>query len=202
MGHYTGPKGRINRRLGFMIFENNGARKALERRETPPGMHVKRGRVSDYGRALAEKQKIKYYYGLSERQLRRLYAEASRQPGNTGEALLILCESRLDNAIRLAGFTKTRPQARQGIAHGHFQINGRKNDIPATLVRPNDLVHVKPRPEIQALYHSILSDGGSTPPIWLGVDLEHLAVRVLQRPTMDDVTLRVNIGSVIELLSR
>jgi len=185
-----------------MIFESNGARKALDRRDTPPGMHAKRGRVSDYGRAMQEKQKIKYYYGLSERQLRRLYAEASRQQGNTGEALLILCELRIDNVIRLAGLTKTRPQARQGVAHGHFLLNGRKNDIPAALVRPNDLVHVKPQQGIQALYHSILSDGASTPPTWLSVDLEHLAVRVLQKPTMDDVTLPVNIGSVVELLSR
>lgn len=202
MGHYTGAKGRVNRRLSFMIFENNGARKAIERRESPPGMHVRRGRVSDYGRALSEKQKIKYYYGLSERQLRRLYAEASRQPGNTGEALLVLCELRLDNVIRLAGFTKTRPQARQGVAHGHFQINGRKNDIPATLVRVGDVVSVKPRAAFQAMYHGILSEEGITPPHWLSVDLEHLAVSVLQRPTMQDVTLPVNIDSVVEFLSR
>ncbi|HND53495.1 MAG TPA: 30S ribosomal protein S4, partial [Pirellulaceae bacterium] len=124
MSRYTRPKARVNRRLGSLIYESNGARRASERRENPPGMHGRAKRPSNYGLALMEKQKIKHYYGLGERQLRRIFDLASRAKGNTGETLLILCERRLDNVVRRAGFTRTRPQARQGIVHGHFQVNG------------------------------------------------------------------------------
>ena len=116
MGHYTGPKGRINRRLGAMVFESSGALRAAERRDFPPGMSQRRRKASNYALALAEKQKIKYFYGLRERQLRRYFDKARHMKGNTGEQLLILCERRLDNVIRRAGFTLTRPQARQGAA--------------------------------------------------------------------------------------
>ncbi|MFO0946339.1 MAG: 30S ribosomal protein S4 [Planctomycetota bacterium] len=103
MGHYTGPKGRINRRLGALIYEASGAARALERRDYPPGMHTRRGKMSNYGIGLNEKQKIKHYYGLGERQLRRYYERASRMAGNTGENMLLICERRLDNVVRRAG---------------------------------------------------------------------------------------------------
>ena len=123
MARYTGPKARINRRLGMMIYESGGATRALERREGPPGMHQRGRRPSNYGLALMEKQKIKHFYGLGERQLRRYFQKAGRTKGNTGEQLLMLCERRLDNVVRRVGFTATRPQARQGVAHGHFTVN-------------------------------------------------------------------------------
>ena len=115
MARYTGPKARVNRRLGTLIYETAGASRALDRRSTPPGMHTRGRRPSNYGAALQEKQKIKHYYGLGERQLRRYFDNVSRKTGNTGELLLLMCERRLDNVVRRAGFTKTRPQARQGI---------------------------------------------------------------------------------------
>ena len=124
MGRYTGPKGRINRRIGAIVFENAGAVKALENRDTPPGQHTRRRKLSVYGTALVEKQKIKFYYGLRQKVLRKYFDKARRLKGNTGEQLLILCERRLDNVVRRAGYCKTRPQARQGIAHGHFLVNG------------------------------------------------------------------------------
>ncbi len=136
MARYTGPKARVNRRLGAMIYEGAGATRASERRETPPGMHTRVRRSSNYGAALKEKQKIKHYYGLGERQLRRYFHKVSQTKGNTAEQLLILCEQRLDNIIRRAGFAKTRPQARQGVVHAHFQVNGRKVDKPSFLLRP------------------------------------------------------------------
>ena len=120
MARYTGPKARINRRLGTLIYETAGAARALDRRPQPPGMHVRGRRPSNYGLALMEKQKIKHYYGLGERQLRRYFDAVGRKPGNTGELLLLMCERRLDNVVRRVGLTKTRPQARQGITHGHF----------------------------------------------------------------------------------
>ena len=124
MARYTGPKARINRRLGALIYETTGASRALERRPNPPGMHTRGRRPSNYGAALQEKQKIKHYYGLGERQLRRYFEKVTHKKGNTAEELLILCERRLDNVVRRAGFTKSRPQARQGIVHGHFFRHG------------------------------------------------------------------------------
>ena len=126
MARYHGPKARVNRRLGMLLYEDSGSARAYERRDTPPGMHTRGRRPSNYGMALMEKQKIKHYYGLGERQLRRYFNNVSHKKGNTGEMLLILCERRLDNVIRRVGFTKTRPQARQGVAHGHFRVNGVK----------------------------------------------------------------------------
>ena len=122
MARYHGPKARVNRRLGMLIYEGSGSARAFERRDSPPGMHTRGRRPSNYGMALMEKQKIKHYYGLGERQLRRYFNNVSHKKGNTGEMLLILCERRLDNVIRRAGLAKTRPQARQGIVHGHFQV--------------------------------------------------------------------------------
>ena len=140
MGRYTGPKARINRRLKTMVYESSGASRAMERRENPPGMHTRGKRPSAYGLALYEKQKIKHYYGLGERQLRRYYDKVTHLKGNTGEQLLLFCETRLDNVVRRAGFTKTRPQARQGIVHGHFQVNGIKVTKPSYQVRPGDVI--------------------------------------------------------------
>ncbi|MEO1995741.1 MAG: 30S ribosomal protein S4 [Planctomycetaceae bacterium] len=111
MGRYTGPKGRINRRLGAQVFESGGAIRALEKRENPPGMARRRRKISNYGLALTEKQKIKFYYGLRDKQLRRYFAKARRLKGNTGEQLLVLCERRLDNVVRRAGFAVSRPMA-------------------------------------------------------------------------------------------
>ena len=130
MGRYTGPKARINRRLGFQVFENSGAIRAFERKEYPPGMVQRRRKPSNYAEALIEKQKIRYYYGLRQKHLRKYFDKARRRKGNTGENLLIICERRLDNVVRRAGFTLTRPQARQGIVHGHFQVNGRTVSCP------------------------------------------------------------------------
>ena len=100
MARYTGPKARINRRLGSMIYEGSGATRAAGRRDTPPGMHTRGRRPSNYGLALMEKKKVKHYYGLGERQLRRYFENVSRKKGNTGELLLLVCEQRLDNVIR------------------------------------------------------------------------------------------------------
>ena len=142
MGRYTGPKGRINRRIGAIVFENAGAVKALENRDSPPGQHTRRRKLSVYGTALVEKQKIKFYYGLRQKVLRKYFDKARRLKGNTGEQLLILCERRLDNVIRRAGYCKTRPQARQGIAHGHFLVNGIKMDRASYLVKAGDVITV------------------------------------------------------------
>lgn len=202
MGHYVGPKGRVNRRLGSMIYENAGAVRALEKRDYPPGMVTRRGKQTNYGLQLNEKQKVKHYYGLSERQLRRYYDIASRRPGNTGEQLLLMCERRLDNVVRRAGFTHSRPQARQGVAHCHFAVNGVKVSKPSILVRPGDVVTVRNRTNLQNVYREILESGSSEPAGWLAVDAEQLQVVVIGYPGPDDISLPVEIAQVIEFLAR
>ncbi len=202
MAHYTGPKARVNRRLSVMVYESAGAVRALERRETPPGMHPRGRRTSNYGTALAEKQKIKHYYGLGERQLRRYFDSASRGKGNTGSDLLVMCERRLDNVVRRAGFTKTRPQARQGIVHGHFRVNGVKVTSPSYQLRAGDIVEVKGRENLKNLYRGVIANNSPQPLDWLALDSEGLKLTILSVPTATDISLPVNANIVVEFLSR
>ncbi len=202
MARYTGPKARVNRRLSVMVYESAGAVRALERREAPPGMHPRGRRTSNYGTALSEKQKIKHYYGLGERQLRRYFDKAQRGKGNTGADLLIMCESRLDNVVRRAGFTKTRPQARQGIVHGHFRVNGVKVTSPSYQLRAGDVVEVKGRENLKNLYRGVIANNAPQPLDWLALDSEGLKVTVLSLPTANDISLPVNANIVVEFLSR
>ena len=202
MAHYIGPKGRINRRLGTMVYEDSGAVRALERRDNPPGMHQRGRRPSTYGAALTEKQKIKHYYGILERQLRRFFDRARRMKGNTGENLLVLCERRLDNVVRRAGFAKTRPQARQGVAHGHFTVNGRKTDSPSCILRSGDVIQVRARDNIKTVYQAFLAENAPEPVDWLTVDVENLTIHVLGIPTRDDISLPVDANVVVEFMSR
>lgn len=202
MGHYTGPKGRINRRLGALVFEDSGAARALEKRENPPGMHLRRRKLSNYGLALQEKQKIKYYYGFRERQLRRFFDIARKTPGNTGEQLLILCERRLDNVIRRAGLAHTRPQARQGIAHSHFRLNGRTVRTPSILVKAGDVISVRNRHNLKGLYQGVIESGAAQQTDWLSLDAPNLEITVTQLPTFEDVSLPVDVGQVVAFMSR
>jgi small subunit ribosomal protein S4 len=202
MAHYTGPKARVNRRLSVMVYESAGAVRAMERRETPPGMHPRGRRTSNYGTALSEKQKIKHYYGLGERQLRRYFDSASRGKGNTGADLLIMCERRLDNVVRRAGFTKTRPQARQGIVHGHFRVNGIKVTKPSYQLRAGDVVELRGRENLKNLYRGVIANNSPQPLDWLALDSEGLKLTVLSLPTANDISLPVNANIVVEFLSR
>ncbi|MDZ4688602.1 MAG: 30S ribosomal protein S4 [Planctomycetaceae bacterium] len=202
MGRYTGPKGRVNRRLGAMVFENAGAVKALERRDKPPGMAERRRKQSTYGLALAEKQKIKYYYGLREAQLRKYFEKAKARRGNTGELLMVMCESRLDNVVRRAGFTVTRLQSRQGIVHRHFQLNGRTVDKPSMFVKPGDVITLRKRPNLRKMYQEIVEGSSRQPVDWIQFDGKELEARVVALPTPRDVSLPVQIGAVVVLMSR
>lgn len=202
MARYTGPKARINRRLQTMIYENAGAVRAQEKRQTPPGMHTRGRRPSNYGLALMEKQKIKHYYGLSEKQLRRYFAKVSRMKGNTGELLLILCERRLDNVIRRAGYAKTRPQARQGCAHNHFMVNGVKTNKASFITRPGDVITLRNRKNLVNIYDAIQNEVPSDPPDWITFDAETMRATVLGLPGPSDVSLVVDVNMVVEFLSR
>lgn len=202
MSRFTRPKGKVNRALGLAVYEKSGAVRALERREYRPGMHGQRkGKTSEYGLAMREKKKIKHYYGLHERQLKRFYGLATKSPENTGTELLVLCERRLDNVVRRAGFARTREEARQGVNHGHFLVNGRKVDISSYLVVTGDVVTVKGRPALQKKYRERLTEGLHNAD-WLVSDAEALSFSVTRLPSEGDVGLPVEIQRVIEILSR
>jgi small subunit ribosomal protein S4 len=202
MARYTGPKARINRRLNTLLYETAGATRALDRRPQPPGMHTRGRRPSNYGQALQEKQKIKHYYGLGERQLRRYFESVGRKPGNTGELLLLMCERRLDNVVRRVGFTKTRPQARQGVAHGHFKVNGVKVTSPSYLLRPGDIVEVRGRENLRDLYKGVIANSTPDALDWVTFDSEGLQATILGLPGASDISLPVDANSVVEFLSR
>jgi len=165
-------------------------------------MHTRGRRPSNYGLALMQKQKIKHYYGIGERQLRRLFDSVAHKKGNTGEMLLLLCERRLDNVIRRAGFTKTRPQARQGIVHGHFQVNGRKVTKPSYLLRPGDVVTVRQRENLLNLYRQLADESQGESLDWVSFDSDTLRATVQGQPGPSDISLPVDVNVVIEFLSR
>ena len=202
MARYHAAKARVNRRLGSMVYETAGAIRASERREHPPGMRTRMRRPSNYGQALMEKQKIKHYYGLGERQLRRYFEKAGHMKGNTGELLLLMCERRLDNVVRRAGFTRTRPQSRQAIVHGHIQVNGVKVTSPSYQLRAGDVITVRPRPNLFVIYRSGLEENRPEAMEWLTVDVETCRATMLGLPGASDISLPVDVNTVVEFLSR
>ena len=202
MSRYTGPKARVNRRLGTLLYESGGAVRAMERRDNPPGMHTRPRRPSNYGMALREKQKIKHYYGLGEQQLRRYFGITTRKTGDTGVMLLLLCERRLDNVVRRAGFTRTRPQARQGIVHGHFQVNGIKVTKPSYILRVGDVVTVRRRENLLSLYRGLADNSNTQPMDWVTFDEDTLRATVQGLPGKEDISLPVDANMVVEFLSR
>ena len=203
MSRYTGPKGRINRRLGEMIMENSGAIKAMNRRPFPPGVHGQGGgrrKSSEFGDGLREKQKIRYFYGLTDTQVRNQFKKAQRAKGNSGENLMIMLERRVDNVVRVAGFAYTRAQARQFVSHGHWYLNGKKIDIPSIQVKVGDELKVRPRN--QKIYEALINSSETHSPGWIEVNGEERAIKVLAIPSFDDCSLKVQLGKVVEFLSR
>ena len=161
---------------------------AIERRDTPPGMHNRRGKTSEYGTRLREKQKLKRFYGVFERQFRRYFQLASRSPENTGEVLLSIMERRLDNVVFRLGFTPGRASARQLVTHGHIMLNGKACNIPSLLVRPGDAITVKNRPRGLQLVKLHLQENPPPVPDYLErVGAEPPEGRMVRLPTRADV---------------
>jgi small subunit ribosomal protein S4 len=167
-------------------------------------MHqYRRGKASEYAIRLREKQKVKRYYGIFERQFRKYFEEANRRTGNTGDALMSLLERRLDNVVTRLGFAVSRPQSRQLIRHGHILVNGKKVDIPSYLVRPGDQIQVKDRDHSRKLVANILAEGTPPVPEWLErTSTEPPEGRVSRLPSTQDVSLPVTPQMIVELLSR
>jgi small subunit ribosomal protein S4 len=203
MARYTGPKDKLSRRFGVPLF---GATKALEHKNYPPGMHGPKGsrrKQSEYSVALAEKQKLRFQYGLLERQFRKYFEIASRKRGVTGELLLQMLEVRLDNVTYRLGFASSRSAARQLVGHGHVQVNGRKVNVPSFAVRPGDLITVKDSPKSRSLAARNLELTQITPvPDWLMLDKDHFSGSVSRVPTRDEIAPIVNEQLIVELYSR
>jgi len=173
-------------------------------RNNPPGMHNwRRGRTSEYGIRLREKQKVKRYYGVFERQFKRYFQQAERQKANTGAALLGLLERRLDNVVLKLGMAPSRAAARLTIDHGHVYVNGRRVTRPSVLVKTGDKIAVKPAEKSQKLIRARLDELGE-PHVqnWLTLDLAKLEGTVLAMPTRDDVMIPVEENLIVELCSR
>ena len=163
MARQSSPVCRLCRREGMKLFLKGSRcdtpKCAFERRESPPGMSTfRRGKQTDYGTHLREKQKVKHHYGLLEKQFRKIFAMAERGKGNTGEALMSLLERRLDNVVYRLGFGLSRAQARLLVGHGHVTVNGRRVDIPSYLTRPGDVIRVKDRPKSLQLVQAVLAE--------------------------------------------
>lgn len=177
---------------------------AVERRESVPGMHsFRRGKLTDYGIHLREKQKVKHYYGVLERQFRKYFQEAVRGKGNTGEALMSLLERRLDNIVHRLGFCHSRAQARQMVAHGHITINGRRVDIPSYLVRPGDVIRAKNRAKSTQFVQAKLAEVSRDVPDFLSrTEGAQPEGHVLRMPEAADVSFPVQTQLIVELCSK
>ena len=204
MSRYTGPRARASRRLGTNIWGTKGETVALDKRPYPPGEHGRsrrRGSVSEYLLQLQEKQKARFSYGLTERQFRNVFAEASRRQGVTGENMLRFLELRLDNVVYRCGWAATRPQARQFVGHGHLNVNGRRVDIPSYRLRKGDVVELRTAARDFVTIQWNLDVLDRTPPAWLDRN-EQFEVTVRELPIREQIDIPVREQLIVELYSK
>lgn len=202
MARYTGPRVRISRRFGVPIF---GPTKYLERRNYGPGVHGPKSRrkSTEYGLGLLEKQKLRYYYGLLERQFRGVYEKALRRRGVTGEQMLQILETHLDNVVYQLGFALTRAAARQMVSHGHVKVNGRKVSIPSYALRVNDTIEVRDNSRArQMATKNMESSTSRSIPDWLSLNREAFKGVVMRIPSRDEIQPIANEQAVVEFYSR
>jgi len=211
MARYRDAVCKLCRREGEKLFLKGerclSPKCALERRSYPPGLHGRqaqyRRKVSEYGLQLRAKQRARRVYGVFERQFRRYFREAERRRGLTGTNLLILLESRLDNVVYRLGFAASRAQARQWVRHGHFEVNGRKVDIPSYLVQPGDVVAVRPNSKNKTNFTEVALDlEHRTAPDWLSRDDKAMLGRVLALPGREDIDVTLDERLIVEYYSR
>ncbi|SMC80611.1 30S ribosomal protein S4 [Polynucleobacter kasalickyi] len=207
MARYIGPKAKLSRREGTDLFLKS-ARRALSDKcklDSKPGQHGRTSgaRTSDYGNQLREKQKVKRMYGILERQFRRYFAEADRRKGNTGETLLLLLESRLDNVVYRMGFGSTRSEARQLVSHKAILINGEVANIPSMQVKPGDVVAIRDKAKKQTrVQESLTLSQQIGQPSWVSVDTTKLEGVFKKTPDRDEISGDINESLIVELYSR
>jgi len=211
LARYTGPVCKLCRREGEKLFLKGErcltSKCAFERRPYPPGMHGPQARwrrkSSDYALQLREKQKARRIYGVMERQFRRYFKAAERSPGLTGSNLIIMLERRLDNVVYRLGFADSRAQARQLVRHGHFEVNGRKTDIPSFLCKPGDEIKVRPNSRNKRYFKERAQVLGTRPvPDWLSLDPEQMSGKVLNIPSREEIDVPVQEQLIVEYYSR
>ena len=200
MARYTGPSTKIARKFGEPIY---GSDKYFEKRNFPPGQHglaAKRKKQKDYSMQLREKQKVKYMYGILERQFHNTYNKASRMAGQKGENLLFLLESRLDNVVYRLGIAPTRAAARQLVSHHHITLNGVVSSIPSIQVKPGDVVAVRERSKsLEVIQNSVAS---VTKYSWLDFDTKTLTGKFLNVPTRTEIPENINEQLIVDLYSK
>ena len=201
MARYTGPVGKVSRRLNLGITEKG--QRILSKRPFPPGQHgpnAKRRKVSEYGVRLVEKQKARFMYGVLERQFRNIFDRARRMPGETGENLFSLLERRLDNVVYRMGMATTRAQARQLVNHGHVTVNGVKTDIPSFTVKVGELIAVKDGSRKLTYFQNVSAAGGSGGriPAWISLEPNDMAARVVSLPTREDAEQGIRAQLIVE----
>lgn len=212
MARYTDAVCKLCRREGQKLFLKGdrclGPKCAIDNRSYPPGIHGKkatfRRKQSDFGMQLREKQKARRIYGVMEKQFRRYFQEASRRKGLTGVVLLSLLESRLDNVVYRLGFADSRAQARQLVRHGHFEVNGRKTDIPSYLVSPGDVISVRSSSRSKTYFkdRAQIMQGNVNAPAWLSLNLSEMSGSVVSEPSREDVEIPLNEQLIVEYYSR
>lgn len=209
MARYRGSVCRLCRREGMKLFLKGDRcytdKCAIEKRSYPPGQHGSsfRRKISEFGQQLREKQKVKRIYGVLEKQFRRIFGEAERRKGMTGERLLQLLEQRLDNVVYRIGFASSRAEARQLVSHGHIQVNGKKASIPSMLVKVDDVVSVREKSrkitQIVSAMEAALRKGTSS---WLEVDAKNFTAKVASEPKREELTLPIQEQLIVEMYSR
>ena len=202
MARYTGPRTRLSRRFGVPLF---GPDKYLERRNYGPGVHGPKSRRkhTDYGLGLIEKQKLRHFYGLMERQFRGVYERALRRRGVTGEQMLQILETRLDNVVYHLGFAITRAASRQMVSHGHIKVNGRKVNVPSYALKVNDVIEVRDHNVTRQLATKNLELSTSkVVPDWLSLNKDAFKGTVMRIPTRDEIQPIANEQAVVEFYSR
>lgn len=206
MARYTGPSCRLCRREGQKLYLKGERcytdKCAISRRGYAPGQHGQgRKKISNYGLQLREKQKAKRFYGLLETQFRAYFEKAEKQAGITGENLLSILETRLDNVVYRLGFAASRKEARQLVRHGHFTVNGKKVDIPSYLVAVGDVIKVKEK-SVSSPKFKEMAETATNVPNWLEANVESLEGKVVSLPTREDIDIPIAEHLIVELYSR
>ncbi|MCD5413724.1 MAG: 30S ribosomal protein S4 [Clostridiales bacterium] len=207
MARYKDAVCRLCRREGIKLYLKGercySEKCGITKKSAPPGQHgLSRRKLSNFGIQLREKQKTKRHYGILESQFRKYFEMADKQSGITGDNLLRILETRLDNVVYRLGFAESRPQARQMVVHGHFQVNGRKVDIPSYLVKAGDVISVKQRSKKIERLKSLAENFNGTVLNWLSADIEKLEGKIVMLPSRENVDLPIEEHLIIELYSR
>ena len=205
MARNTKARGKIVRRLGVNIYGNAKYDRLLKKKPQKPGQekgYRARGKVSDFGRQLLEKQKLRFSYGLSEKQFFNTFLKSKKLKGLTGDNMMILLERRLDNVVYRLGMAATRAQARQFVGHGHIRLNGKRSNIPSMVVREGDSIDVRDSEASRKIIRECLAHGNQVMPAWLSIDGDALKGKVERLPYCTDIPTAANEQMVVEFYSK